>query len=144
MEPTPQATAIQYVGRKAQFTDRLYGSGLTFLPGQVRAIPSTLARSLLRHQDSFVEAAESAPEQAKKDPAFDDTQQQLEQADKANRARDKERDELQDLRDQIGQMDKEALELYARTNFRQELDRRKSLSALRQQVTGMVDQFGAA
>ena len=43
----------------------------------------------------------------------------------------------------IQTMGKEALESYARTHFGQELDRRRSVESLRQQVTLLIDQFGA-
>lgn len=43
----------------------------------------------------------------------------------------------------IQTMDKDALEGYAKTNFGQNLDKRRSVEALRQEVTRLVDQFGA-
>ena len=39
-------------------------------------------------------------------------------------------------------MDKEALEAFAKTHFSVDLDKRKSVDSLRQQVTNLVDQFG--
>jgi len=43
--------AIQYVGRKDQHIDRLYGSNLVFAHGQVRIVPSNIASSLLKHPE---------------------------------------------------------------------------------------------
>lgn len=132
--------AVRYIGRKTLFTDNLYGSGLTFTKDQVRSVPPELADQFLRHGDSFERAEAATPKRAK---SQDDTAELLEQARIEQEAKAKERDELQDLRDQINQMDKTALDLFARTNYRQELDRRHSVHDLRVKVIGLVDQFGA-
>ena len=52
--------------------------------------------------------------------------------------------DTQEVRDSFNTMDKDALEAYARTHFRVELDKRKSLQSLRGQVTQLVDQYGIA
>ena len=51
---------------------------------------------------------------------------------------------LQDMRDAIAVMGKDALASYAGAHFKIDLDKRKGVEALRAQVTQLVDQFGVA
>lgn len=55
---------VKYIGREDPFYDRLYGSNLPFVPGQVRVITDLdLAAKFLRHDDCFerVVVAPSTP-----------------------------------------------------------------------------------
>ena len=47
-----------------------------------------------------------------------------------------------DLKQSISFMDKDALKLFAQTNYGQKLDGRLSVEALREQANQMIDQFG--
>lgn len=135
---------VQYIGRRETFTDHLYGTGLVFAKGQARNLPGDLARKFLRHADQFKEgqAAAVAVEQISAAPA-DDTEAKLAAAKKAKDDEQKEQDQLNDLRQQIGVMTKDALYDYAFTRYQQKLDKRSSVDSLRQQVIGLVDQYGA-
>lgn len=135
--------AVTYIGRREHFIDRSYGSNLTFSPGQTRMVPPDLARRLLRHVDLFKAAEEDVAEAADTQVATDDTSAILAKSKEEKAAHDKEQNQIQDLRDQVASMDKNALDLFARTNYRQELDKRLGLGKLREQVTGFIDQFGA-
>lgn len=130
--------AVKYIGRKP-FVDRLYGSGLPFEIGQTRVVPALLARQFLRHPE-FEQGEAEAPIEP---PKGDDTAVLLEQADKAQVEQTTHLSELQELRDQVSYMDKDALEQFALTKYRQNIDKRRSLPALREQVIGLIDQFGA-
>ncbi|SEF28505.1 hypothetical protein ABL840_26735 [Variovorax sp. NFACC27] len=45
---------VKYIGREDPFYDRLYGSNLSFVPGQTRTIPDLdLVAKFLRHSDCF-------------------------------------------------------------------------------------------
>lgn len=141
---TPQAVRppgylpVQYVGRRPEWTDRLYGTGLTFVTGQSRDLPAHMAKNLLRHPDLF--------ELGKEDPAaviVDDTQALLESATKGKKAEDTKQNELQDLYDRVSFMDKAALLEFAKINYRQELSNRKAEATLRLEVKGLIDQYGA-
>ena len=55
---------------------------------------------------------------------------------------DEDLDETFDTYLSIDQMDKDALELFAKSNYEQDLDKRKNVETLRAQVKGMIDQFG--
>lgn len=129
---------VKYIGRKP-FVDRLYGSGLPFEVGQMRSVPVLLARQFLRHPEFEQAEALMAVER----PRGDDTAALLEQADAVQAEQSAQLGEIQELRDQVSFMDKEALEQFALTRYRQNIDKRRSLPALREQVIGLIDQFGA-
>ena len=139
-------TAVQYIGRRDTFTDHLYGTGLVFEKGQVRNLPSELARKFLRHGDQFAENVAREGEQqivqTTEEPDQDDTAAKLAEAQKLQELeRDKE-SQLQDLKVQVNAMTKTALGQYALTNYQQKLDQSKTVADLRAQVIGMIDQFG--
>ena len=123
-------TPVKYIGRRPVCRDGAYGSGLIFTQGETKLVPDDLATKLLRHADVYV------PGDAK-----GATKPQDEQAKPKTQT---EEEMLQDLRDTVSQMDKDALESYARTNFNVELDNRKSVASLRQSVNQMLDQYGPA
>ena len=143
----PAATvAVRYVGRRERWKDTLYGSGLYFNTGQVRVLPIGIAQKLLRHKDVFVEhdgeRTEQAIEVAPTREPSDDTDALLEQARKEGERTEQALQQIQQVFDQIDRMDKAALEEFARNNYRQEIDKRRNLDALREQVRQMIDQFG--
>ena len=137
----PKATQtlvpVKYVGRRPDFFDRIYGSGLFFDQGQTRWIPAELARKLLRHADLFERGEEDS------EASEDDTAEILEEAARERDAQRIDQTAVQDLRDSVQSMDKEALSHFARTNYRQIIDRRRSVEALREEVLGFIDRFGA-
>jgi hypothetical protein len=107
--------------------DAIYGTRIVWNgTGDVQLVPSDVAAKMFaNHPEVYRPAAfsgQAAPE--------------IPQAP----TEDVERQEL-DIT--IQTMGKEALESYARTHFGQELDRRRSVESLRQQVTLLIDQFGA-
>lgn len=135
---------VTYIGRRESFVDRLYGSKLVFAQLQTRVLPKELARRFLRHADQF-KPAEVALEVVEVEAAtepVDDTATLLEKAELAKRDDTSRLDDLQDLRDQIANMDKLGLEQFAKTHYRQDIDRRMSTAKLREQVTGLVDLYG--
>ena len=131
LTPPPVAdsglVAVQYVGRKPEWRDALYNTGLYFVADQVRNLPAHTARQLLRHTDLFREAkVEVAPEPVEEPEA--DT--------------DRELQKVLDLKQTVSFMDKDALKQFALTNYNQKLDGRLSVEALREQTAQMIDQFG--
>lgn len=130
---------ICYIGKKS-FTDRLYKSGLNFEPNQTREVPDELARRFLKHKDLFeLSNATSPPNKAKTD---DDTAHLLAQQAKNSAEKSTQEAALQDLYTQVSVMDKDALEQFARDYYQYELNKRKSLENLREEVVGLIDQFG--
>lgn len=122
-------TPIKYVFRRQAHTDALYGTRIVWdNPGDVRLVPEDVAAKMLARNPDVYQlgeySGESAPAVAAKPTAPDDAARQ-------------------ELDLVIRTMDKEALEGYAKTQFGQDLDLRKSVESLRQQVAMLVDQFGA-
>lgn len=149
----PDDVPVQYIGRRPQYRDRLYRTNLTFTTHQVRVLPRAIAERFLRHKDLFaiqVEEPEKAEDTGDQVPNVPDepsdpesTESQLERAAEEKQAQDRTENELQDLKDRVQQMDKGSLEEFARINYRQELDRRRSVGKLREEVVSLIDQYGA-
>ncbi|UJA04230.1 hypothetical protein F9230_07645 [Acinetobacter johnsonii] len=147
---TPTATtlgasgiAIQYVGRKDQFTDRLYGSNLTFVKGQVRHVPSNIAGSLLKHPEfqRFEQQVSDSAEQHGQQT--DDTSTILDEAKKQqDKDNEKETIELDEIDTVERISDKKSLIDYAKNKYDQELDGRSSIKTLQGQVVDLIKRFG--
>lgn len=140
--PTAGMVAIQYIGRRDEFTDRIYGSLLKFKQGQVRSVPADLARNFLRHADQFQRGPEESV-QPTEGAAADDTGDHLAALAKKKAEEDAKENELQGLRDQVARMGKPALKSFAMTHYRQKVDESKPVAELRQDVTQMINAFGA-
>lgn len=127
---------IKYIGGRAVWRDGIYHTGLVFEDGQVREVSAEAAAKLLRHGDVFV----AAP--GKRVIKADDTEA-LEKAGALEVERETAAfDAVQDVILQINRMGKDELELYAKANYGQDLDKRKSAENLREAVVQMVHQFG--
>ncbi|EMU1805313.1 hypothetical protein V3177_001514 [Neisseria gonorrhoeae] len=129
---------IKYIGGRAVWRDRIYHTGLVFEDGQVREVSAGAAAKLLRHGDVFAAVPGKRVEKA------DDTET-LEKAGASELERETAAfDAVQDVILQINRMGKDELELYAKANYGQGLDKRKSAENLRGDVVRMVRQFGIA
>ncbi|HFA8742226.1 TPA: hypothetical protein WM269_001609 [Neisseria gonorrhoeae] len=129
---------IKYIGGRAVWRDRIYHTGLVFEDGQVREVSAGAAAKLLRHDDVFAAVPGKRVEKA------DDTEA-LEKAGASELEREAAAfDAVQDVILQINRMGKDELELYAKANYGQGLDKRKSAENLREAVVRMVRQFGIA
>lgn len=148
----PGTVAVQYVGRRPEWTDTIYKTGLYFVADQVRRVPYELARKLLRHADLFAryeEEQEPQDEQGNDEdgdttPPDDDTEALLAQAKAKEDGKRDELTKIQELHDQIERMDAKASLLeFAKVNYKHELKQRDTIAALRQQCRDLVDRFGA-
>lgn len=127
---------IKYIGGRAVWRDCIYHTGLVFEDGQVREVSAEAAAKLLRHGDVF------AAVEGKRVKKADDTEA-LEKAGALEVEREEAAfDAVQDVILQINRMGKDELELYAKANYGQDLDKRKSAENLREAVVQMVHQFG--
>ena len=141
--------AVQYVGRRQQWADSIYGTGLSFAADQVRHLPGHVATQFLRHVDLFREAkTEVAPEKAAQiaevaEASRDDTAEILEAAKQKQAEELDKENQLQDLRQSVTFMEKDALKEFVSRNYRQKLDGRLSVEAMRTQTLQLIDQFGA-
>lgn len=138
--PTAGMVPVKYIGRRDTFVDRIYGSLLKFEKDQVRSVPADLARNFLRHQDQFERGPEEA---AGAGEAAADTGDQQEALAKKKAEEDAKQNELQGLRDQVARMGKAALKSFAMTHYRQQVDESKTVGELRQDVTQMINAYGA-
>lgn len=124
----PGFTPIEYIGRRATHIDGLYGTRIEWKAvGAVQLVPEDVAAKMVKiNHDVYrigTYAGEAAPVGQEVKPPDDFERQELDIV--------------------IQTMDKDALENYARTHFRQELDKRRSVDTLRQEVGRLIDQFGA-
>jgi len=163
---TTQTVSVTYTGAEAPFVDRIYRSRLTFDPGQTREVPADLAAKFLRHQDVFQPAGQkddtakpkkaaekpagqkddtAKPKKAAEKPAGqkDDTAEKLESAKKAEEERRAKENARFELHQQIDKMDKQALRDYAKEKFGHAFVGNVGEAKMRDQVKGLIDQFGA-
>jgi hypothetical protein len=149
-QATPDAVAVHYIGRRPRWHDTIYRTGLYFDAGQVRAVPLEIARKLLRHQDLFAELQQTDDDPPRYDQHYlddveredDDTAELLEKGkDKADKV-EQSLTEIQALYDQIDRMDKPGLLHFAKTQYKQDLDARRSVASLRAETKSMIDRFG--
>lgn len=135
---------VKYIGRRPEWHDRVYGTGLYFTTEQTRNLPPEIARRLLRHADLFEKGEiPAAVEAAEPTNSTDDTDELLEQGKQAKEYEHTVQTQLQDLYDQVEQMGKDSLIEFASTKYRQNLNKRDSVATLRGQVRQFIDQFGA-
>ena len=134
-----QLIGVTYTGSEDPFVDRIYRSRLTFEHGQTRELPPELAAKFLQHADVFQAAEAKAKKPAK---AKDDTREQLEAAEKAEGERREQENTRFEVHQQIDKMDKAAMRDFAKTNFKVDFPGALGEAKMRDQVKGLVDQYG--
>ena len=135
-----QLIGVTYTGSEDPFVDRIYRSRLTFEHGQTRELPPELAAKFLQHADVFQAAGEAKAKKPAK--AKDDTQEQLEAAEKAEGERREQENSRFEVHQQIDKMDKAAMRDFAKTNFKVDFPGALGEAKMREQVKGLVDQYG--
>ena len=140
--------AVQYIGRRPSYTDRLYGTGLTFDAEQVRPLPASIAKKFLRHGDLFQRGATSDEAGAGQgghqaaSTSLDDTAAKLAEAQQLQdeqRAKDVRR---QELLDQVSNMDKDGLQVFAKDTYNQVVPKTMTLENMRAKVLAYIDEYG--
>lgn len=133
---------VKYIGRRPDWQDHLYDTGLHFTEGQTRSVPLGVSKLLLQHRDLFeegvAEATQAAPESAK-----DDTDALLENGKKSQKSKEEQQIEFAVI-DQVNQMDKDALVEFAMGKYALKLNKTKSLPNLRKEVIDRINLVGAA
>jgi len=137
---------VQYIGRKEAWFDTLYGSGLSFVKDQVRAVPPAIASQFLRHGDTFAKAeAVAVPASVEViDSSTDDTEALLKKSREEEDALRLEQNRVLDLKDQVNTMEKDALLAFAFTHFQQRLPANMKPENIRTKIHGLIDQYGVA
>lgn len=131
--------AVEYIGRRDYWKDLQYNSGLDFVTGQTRVLPTNIAKQLLRHPDLFKES-ESAPAEEVVQQV-DDTQSQLDAGKRDQDKKDDRHDELNVI-DLVNTMDKEAVATYAMSNYGLKINRSKSVENMRTELSAHISQVG--
>lgn len=118
---------IRYIGHRDTYIEGVYGSRIEFVKGGVQNVADELAAKLLKHPDVYEQAgdAEEADGLGIQKPVTDEPDDLIESA-----------------RDMVANMNKAALEEFAQTNFRMTISKTGKLADLRNEVIGMIDQFG--
>jgi len=162
MPTTANGVPVKYIGREDPFYDRLYGSNLPFVPGQVRVVTDLdLVAKLLRHDDCFeravIEPVVPAPAQPPAAPTGEVAQdkgeptQELEDDTESRLAAAKKLDDDQKLAEQnrldlvqtLDSMDKDALQEFGVNKFNQKVPKNLSVENMRARIVELLDQFGA-
>ena len=121
-------TPIKYIGKRATHTDALYGTRIFWdAVGAVQLVPDAIAAKMVSINHDVYALAEYSGEA---EPALKPTSQPQD---------DTARQELDMV---VQTMGKDALESYAKTHYGQELDKRRAVETLRQEVALLIDQFG--
>lgn len=131
--------AVRYIGRAPYWQDKpsLYGSGLGFDAGQVRAVPEHLAQSFLRHRDMF-EPAASAPVEV----VADDTDQVLAKARAEREKQERANAEKLEQLAHVSRMDKAAMAKYAKDRFNEVLKPTDTRESMLRQIQDMIEMYG--
>lgn len=131
--------AVKYIGRRPEWCDHLYDSGLIFTEGQERVLPAGIARTLLRHKDLFEEGA--APLVVDQ-PDADDTSLLLANGGKLQAKREEQAVEFAVI-DQVNRMDdKDALVDFAMSRFQLKLTKNKKPETMRAEIIAHIERFG--
>lgn len=148
----PQGVAVTYTGNDDPFIDRIYRSGLTFVHGQSRTVPPTLAQRFLRHSDVFcltdaqaptvVEPKADSTDPQNTEPPKDDTQQLLDDAKKKDDDQREKDDARFVLLDQLDRMDKKALIDWADVHYKQKIPGNLGEAKVRERAKGFIDSYG--
>jgi hypothetical protein len=116
--------AVRYIGKRDEYIDGAYGSGVRFVKGEAQLLPDDLALKLLRHRDVY-ERVEDAEKVADVEPPKMDSDL-----------------ETQALRDELGLMEKDALCEFITNHFGEKPSRKAAVEAIRARAIELVDLYG--
>lgn len=127
-----QHVPVKYIGKRPEYRDGTYQTGIVWKQGETKPVPAEKARLMLMHRDVYA------------DGALADIATQAAAPAAPAKPKDMDEEGLQDTRDRINQMTKQALADFAKTNFQQDLDAgpKVKVADLRARVTQLVDQYG--
>lgn len=140
--PVSGGVPVKYIGRRETWTDRIYGTGLTYESGQVRTLPKAVAAKLLYHVDLFEQVEAASAEAPAQDEPADDTKHMLDEGAKQTEAKEEQAREFEII-DQVRQMsDKNTLADFAMTKYQIKLNKTKSVANLQNEVIELVNRYG--
>lgn len=130
-------TPIKYIGKRPEHIDGAYATRIHWKQGETKPVPDDVAVKMLRHTDVFTLGDGSV--QA---IALTAAEAETAERERTKSEESKKEDNIQNLRDSVANMDKDALANFAQTHFSAKLDSRASVEKLRERVTTMIDQYG--
>lgn len=133
--PAKAGTSIKYIGIRPYWSDTIYGTGLTFIAGQTRTVPPTIAEKLLNHPDVF----ELSPEA----PKNDDTERVLAKAEGDKEEEGERENNHYEVLDKVRTMTRGGLIEYAKERYQVNLGSRISKADALKEVEQLINQFGA-
>ena len=163
-----QGVTVVYESFKSEYTDRMYGSNVTFVHGQPKTVPAWLAEKLLKHpefkrhkplfserngykpsevvtaeiKNSEVTAAASAINEPSNEPS-NETLETIENAKKETEAKENEENAVFDAKQTVSQInDKDSLAEYAMKTFNQKIPKNQSIDWMKNKINELIDQQG--
>lgn len=122
----PAGVGIQYIGDRESHHDNLYGTNLTWSPGQVHNVPPAAAKKMLAHSDVYAEV------EANGDEEFGDfTEDDKEPPDK-----------LSPLLPNLDGMTKQDMQAYAQQHFGEKLHHAMSEDNMRAKIVNLIGERG--
>lgn len=142
--PIASGITIKYGGNKSLFKDHIYGTGLTFVPGQCRTLPGDIAAKFLAHPEFKREHHDEGHQVDAEEPETeDDTADILKRANQAKTLENEVEARVQDEIDTVNRIeDKDSLVEYAMNKYQQKLNKTFSVANLREKVVEMIRQYG--
>lgn len=121
-------TPIRYIGKRQEYVENLYGTGIKFTKGEVELVPNLKAPFLLKHPDQYEVA---------------DAKDAVKEPQPAPKAKDKDTDEsLQQARDLVANMPMKAVREFVKTNFNQSIKVGTNTEDGRKLAIQLIDQYG--
>ena len=118
---------IEYISKRPQWTDKVYGTGKTYKASVQYVLPVKLARKLLSHRDTFREVKDKKD---KNTVLVEKTQQN-------------ESEDILDLHQKIDSMNNTALlRKFIKDKWGVETEKTAKLVELKTQAKQLTDQFG--
>jgi len=123
--------AVKYIGHRASYRDGVYGTNITWQKGETILVQASKAHLMFRHKDVWVMGDKADARAPDVDPLATDKEQRAQE------------DRIQDARDQLTRMDKDAMVKFATHYFPgQKFHPNLGPEKMRAQLDKMIDQFG--
>lgn len=121
---------VKYIGRKPEWKDHLYGTGLTFTQGAVEFMPENIAARFLQHTDMFEATEETSHDgyiPTQPPPEF---------------VKNEELERELDVMDEFETMTKGAMQRFAWSNYKIKLSDKMTATEMRVKLRDTVSNYG--
>lgn len=128
---------VQYVGKKKNYTDHLFGTGLTFKTGQIHMVPASIANKMADHTDMYAVHEDVNDEE----DAAELIQEQTEDAEL-----DQEKGELQEIvaanLPHLDMMTDDEMRDFAFKNFGEKFHHKMKGETMKSKLVGLIQSRG--